>query len=70
MTTTATIHHKGITLHVTGHYTEGRKSNDYMQPDDPDTFEVTEVTTESGDNVYALVEHEIGVIESKAIENI
>jgi hypothetical protein len=64
MTTTATIQHKGITLYVTGHYNDGMKSNHYDQPDDPDTFEVTEVTTESGDDVYALVEHEIGVIES------
>jgi hypothetical protein len=70
MTTTATIQYKGITLHVTGHYTEGMKSNHYDQPDDHDAFEVTEVTTESGDDVYALVEHEIGVIESLAIENI
>ena len=70
MTTTSTIQFKGVTLHVTGHYTEGRKSNDYMQPDDPDTFEVTEVTTESGDDVYALVENEISEVESLAIENI
>ena len=70
MTTTATIQHHGIALHVTGHYTESRKSNDHMQPDDPDKFEVTEVTTESGDDVYALVEHELWVIESLAIENI
>ena len=55
---------------MTGHYTEGRKSNDYMQPDDPDTFEVSEVTTESGDDVYALVENEISEVESLAIENI
>ena len=70
MTTTTTIKFKGVTLHVTGHYTEGRKSNDYMQPDDPDTFEVTEVTTESGDDVYALVESEISEVQSLAIENI
>ena len=70
MTTTSTIKFKGVTLHVTGHYKEGRKSHDYMQPDDPDTFEVTEVTTESGDDVYALVEDDIEMVESLAIENI
>lgn len=70
MTTTSTITLRGVTLHVTGHYTEGRKSNHYDQPDDPDTFEVTEVTTDSGDDVYALVEWEIGTVQSLAIENI
>ena len=70
MTTTTTIKFKGVTLHVTGHYTEGMKSNHYDQPDDPDTFEVTEVTTESGDDVFALVEDEIESVESLAIENL